>query len=222
MRTRGADCTCPRPEGHKLWLMSPFSRRKFLGSAAAGAAAAALRCTGARADEATGIAPLLLARAREALSQHMGRISHRDLMGIADFSLPSKTPRFHLLNLLDGTVTSHLVAHGRGSDPAHTGWLQRFSNELHSNATSAGAYLTDSNYVGAHGRSIRLTGLDATNNNAQTRAIVVHAAWYVSAQMAAQRGLIGRSDGCFALPDSSLDEVLRALGPGRLIYADKI
>ena len=114
------------------------------------------------------------------------------------------------------------MAHGRGSDPAHTGWLQHFSNELHSNATSKGAYLTGSPYVGAHGRSLRLSGLEASNSNAEPRAIVVHAAWYVSAQMARDHGIIGRSDGCFALAQESLDDVLHALGPGHLIYADKI
>jgi L,D-transpeptidase catalytic domain len=142
-------------------------------------------------------------------------------MGIADFSLPSKTARFFLLNLTDGSVTSHLVAHGRGSDPAHTGWLERFSNEAHSNATSAGAFRTGDMYVGGHGHSIRLTGLDASNSNAAVRGIVVHGAWYVSAQIAEERGVLGRSEGCFALAQSSLDKVLRVLGPGRLLYADK-
>jgi hypothetical protein len=114
------------------------------------------------------------------------------------------------------------VAHGRGSDPAHTGWLQRFSNEARSHATSAGAYRTDGIYSGAHGRSIRLTGLDATNDNALSRAIVVHAAWYVSPAMARTHGALGRSEGCFALANSSLPEVLEQLGSGRMIYADKI
>lgn len=202
--------------------MTPYSRRGFLGTAMA-VAALGMRWHGARANETpAAIAPLLLNRAQQALQQHTDRVPRKDVMGIADFSLRSSARRFHLLNLRDGSVSSHLVAHGRGSDPAHTGWLQHFSNELHSNATSKGAYLTGSPYVGAHGRSIRLTGLDASDSNAEPRAIVVHAAWYVSAEMAREHGIIGRSDGCFALAQSSLDEVLRALGPGRLIYADKI
>jgi hypothetical protein len=202
--------------------VTQYSRRSFLGTAAA-VASVGLRSRGARADETpVRIAPLLLDRAHQALQRHADRRPHGDVMGIADFSLPSSARRFHLLNLKDGSVSSYLVAHGRGSDPAHTGWLQHFSNELHSNATSQGAYLTGSAYVGAHGRSIRLTGLDASDSNAEPRAIVVHAAWYVNAEMARERGIIGRSDGCFALAQSNLDEVLRALGPGRLIYADKI
>jgi hypothetical protein len=200
-----------------------ISRRLFLGTAMAGVAAAAVRPATARTYQTSpGIAPALLRRALAALEQHGDSIAHRDMMGIADFSLPSRTERFYLLNLRDGSATSHLVAHGRGSDPAHTGWLERFSNAAHSNATSAGAYRTGGMYVGAHGDSIRLAGLDASNSNAADRAIVVHGAWYVSAEIARQHGVLGRSEGCFALDPSSLRDVLGALGPDRLIYADKL
>jgi L,D-transpeptidase catalytic domain len=164
---------------------------------------------------------MLLKRAREALERHQSRIALRDFMAVADFSLPSREPRFHVISLAEGSVRSYLVAHGRGSDPSRTGWLQRFSNEPRSNATSSGAYLTDSFYTGAHGHSLRLRGLDATNSNAYMRAIVVHAAWYVNRAAVGYAGVLGRSEGCFAVADSSLPEILGRLGPGRLIYADK-
>jgi hypothetical protein len=201
-----------------------YSRRFFLRFSLAGAAAAAMgtRPALAQADNVGGqIAPGLLGRAFDALHRHRGSISYRDFIGIADFSLPSRAPRFHLVNLADGSVRSHLVAHGRGSDPSHTGWLERFSNELRSNATSAGAYRTGSVYVGAHGRSIRLEGLEPSNSNAGSRAIVVHGAWYVSEQMIGLSGMLGRSQGCFAVANSSMPEIMTRLGPGRLIYADK-
>ncbi|HEY2398724.1 MAG TPA: murein L,D-transpeptidase catalytic domain family protein, partial [Steroidobacteraceae bacterium] len=105
--------------------------------------------------------------------------------------------------------------------PAHTGWLERFSNEPHSNATSAGAYRTGELYVGAHGRSIRLDGLDPTNSNAAGRAIVVHGAWYVSQSTISRNGTLGRSQGCLAVANSSLEEIIATLGPGRLIYAGR-
>ena len=163
----------------------------------------------------------LLRRALDALEQHRDAIVHQDFIGVADFSLPSRMPRFHVVKLADGSVSSHLVAHGRGSDPTHTGWLERFSNEARSNATSAGAYRTGDFYMGAHGHSIRLDGLDPTNSNAASRAIVVHSAWYVSEEMAGTRGMLGRSQGCFAVAGTSLDDIMTRLGPGRLIYAGK-
>ena len=60
------------------------------------------------------------------------------------------------------------------------------------------------------------------NSNAESRAIVIHAAPYVSERLAQEIGKIGRSEGCFAVPSESLDEVLARLGPGRLLYADKL
>ena len=201
-----------------------FSRRFFLGLSLAGLAAGS---TGARSalgqtQRVSGpIAPSLLRRALDALERHHDSITYRDFIGVADFSLPSRAPRFHLVKLADGSVQSHLVAHGRGSDPSRTGWLERFSNEPRSNATSAGAYRTGSFYVGAHGHSIRLEGLDPTNSNALSRAIVVHGAWYVSEEMLSFSGILGRSQGCFAVASSSLPAIMTRLGPGRLIYADK-
>jgi hypothetical protein len=201
-----------------------YSRRFFVKVSLAGLAAASAGARPAlgqtnRVD--TPIAPGLLRRALEALERHRDSIDFRDNIGVADFSLPSRAPRFYVMNLADGSVRSHLVAHGRGSDPSHTGWLERFSNEPRSNATSAGAYRTGSAYVGAHGQSMRLDGLDPTNSNALPRAIVVHGAWYVSEEIVGLSGMLGRSQGCFAVANSSLREIMAALGPGRLIYANK-
>jgi L,D-transpeptidase catalytic domain len=200
----------------------PISRRTFLGKAIAGAALVNLPVAYSwGAETRSSISPAVLQGALNALERHGASIPHRDVMGIADFSLPSSAPRFHLLTLADGRVKSHLVAHGRGSDPAHTGWLERFSNEPHSYATSAGAFRTQETYLGEHGQSIRLEGLDASNSNAASRAIVVHGAWYVSDDIAKDRGVLGRSEGCFAVAPSSIAEVLASLGSGRLIYAGK-
>jgi hypothetical protein len=200
------------------------SRRSFLRLSLAGLAAASTGFRPALAQTKPVSGPIgagLLRRALDALERHHDTITCRDLIGIADFSLPSRAPRFHLVKLADGSVQSHLVAHGKGSDPSRTGWLERFSNEPRSNATSAGAYKTGSFYVGAHGHSIRLEGLDPTNSNALARAIVVHGAWYVSEEMLGFSGILGRSQGCFAVADSSVPEIMTRLGPGRLIYADK-
>jgi hypothetical protein len=119
-------------------------------------------------------------------------------------------------------VTQHLVAHGRGSDPAHSGWLEYFSNSVGSEATSNGAYLTADTYFGKYGHSLRLYGLDHTNNNALARAIVVHSAWYAEPQMVQDHGKLGRSEGCFALPGVSHAEAMTRLGSGRLLYAEKV
>ncbi len=167
------------------------------------------------------VKPALFAQARAALERHP-QIVNRHRMALVDFAAPSSEPRLHIVNLLDGTTTSYLVAHGSGSDPDHSGWLERFSNAPGSNASCSGAFLTADPYVGKHGPSQRLQGLDPTNDNAMSRAIVLHGAWYAEPTLAGARGKLGRSQGCFAVGDSVRSQVMAQLGRGSLIYAAKL
>lgn len=164
----------------------------------------------------------LLERAKAALDRHGDAFTLRDRVAIADFTAPSKDLRFHIVDLIGGQSSSYLVAHGRGSDPAHSGWLHSFSNEPNSLASSSGAFKTGEQYIGQHGRAMRLIGLDPQNNNAEPRAIVVHGADYVGEDHIATWGKCGRSEGCFAVAPHMLPQLLGLLGSGRLLYADKI
>lgn len=167
--------------------------------------------------------PPLIAEALGALEAHAWQIVYRDRIGVVDFALASREPRFHLVNVESGRIEqSWLVAHGSGSDPAASGMLHSFSNQPGSNATSRGAYLTASPYYGQHGRSQRLIGLDPENDRALERAIVVHGASYVDAALIARQGRIGRSQGCFAFERAEVATVMNWLGEGRMIYASKL
>jgi hypothetical protein len=168
------------------------------------------------------IDPRLLARARAAYDRFRPMVSRPGTVVIADFAKASRDPRFYLLDTASGRTTQHLVAHGRGSDPAHSGYVEHFSNRIGSEATSAGAYLTGDYYQGKYGRSMRVNGLEDRNSNANTRAIVIHSAWYAEPHVAAESGKLGRSEGCFAVSHASLQEVLARLGPGHFLYADKV
>ncbi len=167
-----------------------------------------------------GVDQRLFERAKAALDTH--HIYQRDAIGIADFSLASRESRFHLVDLMNGTVESHRVAHGRGSDPDHSGWVEMFSNRPGSEATSNGTYVTAETYHGKYGLSMKVRGLDWSNNNAESRAIVIHNAWYAEPEVIAQHGKLGRSQGCFAFSRSDQWKVMSRLGGGRMIYADKI
>lgn len=160
--------------------------------------------------------------AHRELTRNKSAIWLRDSVGIADFSRPSNEPRFFVVDLVGGKVRPFLVAHGRGSDPEHEGLVRKFSNEFESLASSRGAFLTHTWYDGIHGPSMRLYGLDPDNNNAEARAIVVHGAWYANPDMIEKQGKLGRSDGCFAFPEDDLMQIIARLGPGRLIFSDKL
>jgi hypothetical protein len=169
-----------------------------------------------------GINPVLFQKAKAALEAHRYQVRARDTIGIVDFTMASRDARFHLVDLMNGTVESFRVAHGSGSDRAHTGFLERGSNQPGSEATSNGTYITGEYYQGKYGLSMKTQGLDWTNNNAESRAIVIHNAWYAEPEMIAQTGKLGRSQGCFAFSRADQWSVMRRLAGGRMIYADKI
>jgi hypothetical protein len=218
-------------------------RRRFLG-AIAGTAATVLLQRGAsaailpdRTDASAGrdflppetvladathgdLAPALLPRALAALDSHAARIADPGVIGLVDFSVPSHFPRLHVVDVLGGRVlSSHLVAHGRGSDPANSGWAEHFSNRLGSEASCNGSFLIGDTYNGRHGRSRRVIGLDPDNDQAELRGIVIHSADYVDPAFVAQYGRIGRSQGCFAVGTNAITAVLEVLGPGRMLFA---
>jgi L,D-transpeptidase catalytic domain len=186
-----------------------------LGLAAAPAQALGLVNMGGQVPEK------LLAEAKAALERHADKIPYKDIIAIVDFSQPSSASRMHIVNLISGMGRSMMVAHGKGSDLNHTGYLQQFSNVMGSEATSSGAFVTTHNYSGMHGSSLRLGGLDPENDMAEKRGIVVHSAWYVSPMVAFSQGKIGRSEGCFAVSQYDRDELIAVLGEGRMIYAGR-
>jgi hypothetical protein len=167
-----------------------------------------------------GIDQQLFDRARAALDLH--RIAARDWIGIADFSQPSRDPRFHVVNLMNGTAESFRVAHGSGSDRSHSGYLDHFSNQPGSEATSNGTFTTTDYYHGKYGLSMKVRGHDWTNNMAESRAIVIHNAWYAEPEVVAEYGKLGRSQGCFAFSRADQWKVMSKLAGGRMIFADKL
>ena len=197
-----------------------FNRRHILGAMVAGSAG--LVSTRSFAATLCGEMPALLPQALAALDANSHRIAHRDVIGLVNFSAHSRLPRFQLVDVAGGRVLkTMLVAHGSGSDPAASGWTERFSNRAGSNASCKGAFVTGPTYTGKHGRSRKIMGLESQNEAAERRAIVIHGADYVSASRAAAQGRIGRSQGCFAVSRGEIGELLAMLGEGRLLYAWK-
>ena len=164
----------------------------------------------------------LLALAKAEVERAGDVLWARDLVGIADYGMHSAEPRFHFVNLDSGTVESVLVSHGTGSDPEHDGWLNSYSNVEGSNATSRGAYITWEWYTGRYGTSVRLGGLDPSNDQAFPRAIVMHQAKYAEPEHVERWGRLGRSNGCFAFGQKDFRTALMRLSGGRLLFADSL
>lgn len=145
------------------------------------------------------------------------RVTNRRYLSVIDFSRHSSKKRLFIVEMDTGRVDAHVVAHGSGSDPDHTGYARRFSNVSGSNASSVGFYLTGETYQGNHGLSLRLDGVSDTNSNARSRAVVMHSADYVEEGSAKQ----GRSWGCPAIPNNMREAIIRRLKGGSVLYIER-
>jgi hypothetical protein len=146
-----------------------------------------------------------------------GEISDSARLIIADFSLGSHQERFFVINIKE-MLLEHisLVSHGK-----NTGYLkaESFSNEVSSHKSSLGFYLTAETYFGRHGLSLRLDGLEkGINDKARERAIVIHAADYVSCDFIEKHGRLGRSHGCPALPAENYEDLIHRIKQGSLLF----
>ena len=185
------------------------------------APAHAMTWRGVELDPYGQIRPQLLEQALASYEQHQDAGLTYGMMMIVDYAKRSSEPRLHLLDLRTGVVRSLLVAHGQGSDRDHDGMADFFSDANGSHASSLGAFRAGERYHGGHGLSLALDGLDPTNRSARARAVVLHSQWYVSPEIVAQRGVLGRSWGCFVVERAVIDEVVSALEGGGFIYAGR-
>ena len=140
-----------------------------------------------------------------------------DVITIIDFSLPSNKERLWVLDLVEAKVLFHcLVSHGSNSGEI---MADNFSNQPGSFASSPGFYTTGETYIGKHGFSLRLDGIEnGINDNARERAIVIHGADYVSAEYIRKNGRLGRSHGCPAVPEKLSKEIIEAIKGGSCLF----
>ncbi len=141
--------------------------------------------------------------------------SQANFWAVVDFNRPSSQERLFIFDLKLQTVRKFLVAHGKKSGDA---LATKFSNVKGSNCSSLGMYQTLDTYIGKHGESLRIEGLDETNNNAKERLVVIHSADYVVPNFGGT-GRAGRSDGCFAVNPKHIVEVIRNLKGGSYLHA---
>lgn len=150
--------------------------------------------------------------------KNSGKISEEaSILSIADFDQSSKTKRLWILDLeRDSLLLNTWVSHGRGSgDDMAT----KFSNLSNSYQSSLGFYITGEVYKGAHGRSLRLDGMDnGFNDNARNRAIVLHGAPYVSSQAIKNLNRLGLSHGCPAVPLELTNQIIDLIKEKTVLY----
>ncbi|MBI1193090.1 MAG: hypothetical protein GC205_07945 [Bacteroidetes bacterium] len=131
--------------------------------------------------------------------QRQGKLLNERYLTVVDFRLPSTRERMWVLDMVERKVVfKTLVAHGVNSGELYA---TEFSDRPQSFQSSPGFYLASESYIGKHGLSLRLDGLEpGINGNARDRAIVLHGADYVSQEFIRDNGRLGRSQGCPSVP----------------------
>lgn len=148
--------------------------------------------------------------------QNEGQIEEGSLLTVIDMSISANNNRFFLIDVENQQILhKSIVAHGRNSGGEYAKY---FSNKVGSFKSSIGFYRTGETYHGKHGLSLRLDGLEYSNNNARKRAIVIHAADYVSSVFIQKNGRLGRSLGCPSLPQKDYDQVVHKIKDGSLLF----
>ncbi|NLF52986.1 MAG: murein L,D-transpeptidase catalytic domain family protein [Thauera phenolivorans] len=139
-------------------------------------------------------------------------------LAVIDFSRPSSEQRLWIFDLeRRKLVLQDFVAHGQNSGD---NFATRFSNNVGSHQTSLGLFRTQETYVGKHGYSLRMDGLEpGINDRARERAIVVHSADYVDPSWIGRQGRIGRSQGCPAVRPEIGQQVVDHLKGGQYMFA---
>ncbi len=141
-----------------------------------------------------------------------------DRLAVIDYSRPSTKLRLWVFDLASRRLLfEELVAHGRNSGD---NYARRFSNETDSLASSLGLFRTVDTYEGRNGYSLRLAGLEpGINDRAESRAIVMHGAPYVSASFFKTTGRLGRSFGCPAVRLEIAQSLIDDLKGGQYLFA---
>ncbi|SDP90233.1 L,D-transpeptidase catalytic domain [Mucilaginibacter sp. OK268] len=132
------------------------------------------------------------------------------VLTVVDFTKSSREKRMWIIDLFSKQLLLNTwVAHGQGSGDE---MATSFSDRNDSHQSSLGFYLTDNVYMGKHGRSLHLDGLDeGFNSNARMRDIVIHGANYVSQAAINRKGYVGRSFGCPAVSPRVIDKVINTI-----------
>ncbi len=142
----------------------------------------------------------------------------RPVLTVIDYSLPSSKQRMWIFDLdHDRLLYNTYVAHGRnsGMDTPH-----HFSNLNSSKETSLGTYITRDTYIGSKGYSLNLQGLEkGFNDNAYSRRVVVHGAWYVEPDFIKKSGHAGRSWGCPSIAKTIAKPVINTIKGGSVVFA---
>jgi hypothetical protein len=146
-----------------------------------------------------------------------GKLGKEHILTICDFSKSSAEKRLFVIDVATEELLVHTyVAHGKNSGGE---FANSFSNRPESLQSSLGFFVTDQTYMGKHGLSLRLKGVDGRfNDKAYERTIVIHGAAYVNEGRLRNGGYMGRSWGCPAVSQEESAHIINTIKNGSCFF----
>ncbi len=146
-----------------------------------------------------------------------GLVRRGEYLTICDMSQSSAKKRLYILDMsCNNLIINTYVAHGKNSGGEYA---SSFSNKPSSLQSSLGFFITQTTYIGGHGLSLRICGVEpGINDKALERTIVIHGAAYVDEARVKQGIFMGRSFGCPAVPVNESMKIINMIKNGTCLF----
>lgn len=145
------------------------------------------------------------------------KLANTKYLTLIDFNKTSNKKRCFVIDMESKTIAHEsIIAHGKNSGQLKA---SKFSNEPESKMSSLGFYTTGAIYNGKYDYSLKINGLEYSNNNAFERGVVIHSADYATEEFLKSNGnVLGRSYGCPALPHKNYKTIIDKIKGGSCIF----
>ncbi len=145
------------------------------------------------------------------------KLHNTDVLTIADYSQSCNNRRLYVIDLVGMQLLYQTyVSHGKNSGGE---FASSFSNQKDSNKSSIGFLITGEVYNGNYGTALRLDGAEPNiNDHVRDRDIVFHGSDFVNDKIIGQKGKIGRSLGCPAVPKAEHLAIIASIKNGSCFF----
>lgn len=149
--------------------------------------------------------------------ENKGVLRKTNLLTICDYSQSSNNKRLYVIDILNSRLLFNTyVSHGRNSGNE---FATSFSNYDNSNKSSLGFMVTGDTYTGKAGFCMRFNGMEpGINDRVKSRGIVLHGSRFVNETIMTDRGTIGKSLGCPAVPYGLHFKIIDAIKGGSCFF----
>ena len=146
-----------------------------------------------------------------------GKLTNSKYLTLVDYTLASNKNRIFIIDMTKKKlVKKNIIAHGKNSGGLYA---KEFSNESESRMSSLGFFTTGVIYNGKYDYSLKLHGLEYSNNNVFERGVVMHSADYATKEFLKKNGnVLGRSFGCPVIPHKDYKKTVNLIKGGSCFF----